>query len=244
MAPTLRLVALTCNAHRQLINRAIVHPMDVDDVVVAGRFGDVQIGVDPDDGGISRQALTVSPTRSGWRLRLTNRNGGVVYKWGQAAALLVGDQPTVIRWPRVGIRLLGTVTDLHHWVFLEADRYALADVRQSDFAEGARTALAPPPAALTPAQHAALVAVFAEHLAWPPFTGPVPVALETVGRRLGVSYAAVVQRLEGARQRAYRLGGHQQFGVSEPDYLYTLVAHGYLSTPTLLVNEDDPFHVG
>ena len=62
---------------------------------------------------------------------------------------------------------------------------------------------------------------------------------EAVARHLNVSAAAVTQRLEGVRKKAYQLGMSQQYGVVDPEYVYVLAAHGFLAPPTAPIPADD-----
>jgi hypothetical protein len=205
--------------------------LGVGEQVHAGREAELPIGIDPEDPGISRLALSITAGEAGWELRLTNRNGGVLHRWGQAPAMLEAERSVHVRWPRVGVRLVGRAAGVEHWILLEADDYALPVPGATAPEDSGATSIATPPRPLTGAQEDALRAVFADHLVWPPLTNPAPMARETAGRRLGISYAGVVDRLKGAQHKAHQLGSTQQFGLMEPDYLYVLVARGYLPAP-------------
>ena len=200
--------------------------------LLIGREGDLPLGVDVPDTGVSRRALTVTARPEGWQLVCTNSNGAVLHPWGQAASWLERNKPLTRRWPRIGIRVIGSAQDAQHWVLLEAGQYRTPAVGQPHGAASTNTQRPEPPGPLTPAQVDALTTVFAAHLAWPPVAGPLPVKLEAAARKLRVTDGAVAQRLEAAQRRAYKLGSHRQVGVMDPEYLYVLVANGYLPPPT------------
>jgi len=89
------------------------------------------------------------------------------------------------------------------------------------------------PRPLTPAEKAALQAVFEPHLAWPPRVTPAePLQLKQAARRLDITASAVKVRLEGARAKAELLGLERPAGVTDPAYLYVLVAAKYLRPPS------------
>jgi hypothetical protein len=218
---------------------ALAMSPDIGDEIAAGREADLPVGIDPDDVGVSRLALSITAHETGWELRVTNRNGAVLHRWGQAPTMLDLERPVHLRWPRAGIRLLGKNPDVEHWVLLEADEYMLAMPGgvSGEASPGTHISTAPRP--LTDAQRDALTTVFAQHLEWPPITHPMAMARETAGRRLGISYAGIVDRLHGAQRKAHQLGSNQQFGLMEPDYLYVLVARGYLTPPVTHVEAED-----
>jgi hypothetical protein len=206
-------------------------PLQLGEQLAIGREGELPIATDPEDPGVSRVALTVTARPAGWELWGSNRNGVVLHRWGQPAATLELERAVHVRWPRIGVRLSGTLPGTEHWVLLEGDDYAVSAPAspQIDTADG--TVVPAPPRPLTEPQRMALVSVFAEYLAWPPLTSPQPVARETAGRHLGISYAGVVDRLQGAQRKALQLGSTQHVGLMDPDYLYLLVARGYLAAP-------------
>ncbi len=73
---------------------------------------------------------TVTATAEGWRLVCTNSNRAGLHPWGQAASWPERNKAIALRWPRVALRLIGSVRDAQHWVLLEADRYELPGVGQ------------------------------------------------------------------------------------------------------------------
>ena len=212
-------------------------PLQAGESLLLGREGDLPIGVDVPDTGISRRALTVTAGPDGWQLVCTNSNGAVLHPWGQAATWLERNKPLSRRWPRIGIRVIGSAQDAQHWVLLEAGQYRTPVVGELH-AASTNTQRPTPPGPLTSAQLDALTTVFAAHLAWPPVAGPLPVKLEAAARKLRVTDGAIAQRLEGAQQRAYKLGSHRQVGVMDPEYLYVLVANGYLPPPTAEIDAE------
>lgn len=199
--------------------------------MTAGRHGDLPIGVEPEDAGVSRIAVKVAVDDDGWVIHPTNANGVVVCPWGQPARWADLNRDLGIRWPMVGLRLVGTETELAHWVLLENPAFSI-DL-QLGRQDSTNTAIARPPTPLTDPQHAAVRAIFGQHLSWPPVPGPAPATLQAAASRLGVSHAAVYQRLEAVRERAYQFGSPQQVGVSDPEYVYALVRAGHLRPPDL-----------
>jgi hypothetical protein len=200
--------------------------------LIVGREGDVALGVVPADFGVSRRALTVGRTAAGWSIEPMNSNGIVLQLWGQAPAWLDIGRPLEISWPWVGLRIVGSRSDVQHWVLLEAGTGSTREPGSSSTQTDS-----PDAKPLTHAQSAAVAAVFAQHLAWPPVAGAAPQTLDAAARRLGVSTAAVYQRLEAVRARAYLLGSHPQASVTEPDYIYVLVRNGFIEPPRHGVSE-------
>lgn len=228
--PVLRIRVVDTANGQESASEPVLVERDVD--LVVGREGDVALGVVPSDLGVSRRALTVSVTAKGWRIEPTNSNGIVLQPWGQAPSWLDIGRPLEISWPSVGLRIVGSRPDVQHWVLLEAGTGSPRGPGTSS-----TQTESPDPKPLTDAQSAAVAAVFAQHLAWPPVAGAVPQTLDAAARRLGVSTAAVYQRLEAARARAYLLGSHPQSSVIEPDYIYVLVRNGFIEPPWHEVSE-------
>jgi hypothetical protein len=216
--------------------RAVYLSVQVGQSLLIGREGDLPAGVEIADTGISRRALTVAARPDGWQIISTNGNGAVLHPWGQAASWLERNKPLSRRWPRIGIRLIGSLHDAQHWVLLESDQYELPAIAELHGRPSTNTLRPARPGPLTAAQLDALRTVFAPHLAWPPVPGALPVKLEAAARRLHVSDGAVAQRLEAAQQRAYKLGSHRQVGVMDPEYMYVLVSNGYLPAPTARID--------
>jgi hypothetical protein len=194
----------------------------------AGRAGHIVVGVDVADSGISRVVATITATPQGWTVRDTSRNGIVIHPWGLAPLRATTD--VRLRWPLIGLRVLGTEPDARHWLLLECHQYAIdgADPNQA----AGTTLQADPPRPLTPAEQQAIATVFEAVLAWPPpLTPGEPLQLKQAGRRLGITASAVKVRLEGARGKAELLGLDRQVGVTDPAYLHVLTAAGYVPPP-------------
>lgn len=225
----LRAMLRTIDLERGAVRDSNQTSLTTDISVIVGREGELLIGVTPEDTGISRRALTITPTATGWSLLSSNSNGAVLHPWAQPAAWLDPGIAQLSVWPRIAVRLIGSRADLQHWVLLVGDHYEMLGGR--DGATPTNTVTPRAPLALTTAQTEALRAVFGPHLQWPPVVGPLPTTLQAAARHLGISEAAIYQRLEAAQNRAYQLGSHRQYGVTEPDYVYVLARHGYLGRP-------------
>lgn len=201
-----------------------------DQPVVIGREGEVPIALDPNDPGVSRRALRVTAGVVGWTIDVLNTNHAWLHPWGQRPAGIKAGRTVERRWPRIGVLLVGGREDVQHWVLLESDHRA-TDPRPVTPISVGETVRADPPTVLTSAQLEAIRAVFRQHLSWPPVVGATPELLSAAARRLGVSPAAVTQRLEQARARVHAFGPHRQVGVTDPEYVYLLAAAGYLPFP-------------
>jgi hypothetical protein len=198
-----------------------------------GREGDLPLGLNVPDKGVSRVAVEVAATEDGWEVNVRNSNRAVLHAWGQAPRLVSGRLS--LAWPRIAIRVLnGEKLDpsAHHWLLLEADALAVtpAGPRASRNTAG-RTVNPRPPLPLSGAQEQALRLVFTELLRWPPRLPATPLKLSTAARRLGISEAGVKDRLGHAHDRALWLGLHTPVGLTNPEYLYVLVRAGYLASP-------------
>lgn len=201
----------------------------LDRPVTVGRAGQVALGVGVADSGISRIVATVAATPDGWTIDDTSRNGIIIHPWGLAPVRATAANR--LRWPLIGLRVLGAEPDARHWLLLECDQYPIdgaGSVRRAT-----TTVQSGPPRPLTEAEQEALAIVFAGMLAWPPPLVPAdPLQLKQAGRRLGITASAVKVRLEGARAKAELLGLQHQVGVTDPTYLHVLVASGYVHLPT------------
>lgn len=206
--------------------RAVSRPVTADRPLTVGRGGDLLLGVAVADPGISRIAATVTATATGWTIETTNRNGAVLHPWGLAP--LPSPGRVQLDWPLVGIRVLGAAAS-HHWILLE--RPAPPAV---DRPEGAVvTKEADRPRALTALEMATLRAVFGPQMAWPPEAdGGGPLLIKQAARQLEAKATTVKARLEAVRAKAAALGLARQVGVTDPEYLYLLVAHGYVPVPS------------
>lgn len=210
-------------------------PVRIGQSVLVGREGDLPLGVEVYDRGVSRKAATVTATEHGWQVEILNGNGAVLHPWGQGPTL--AGRYNSLSWPRIAVRLLNGAgpTDAdtrHHWLLVESD---MIDVTTA----GARVPSSPttstfkpaPPHPLSPAQLEALRLVFADQLQWPPVQPAEPLLLRTAARRLGISESGVQQRLAKAHDRALHLGLHRPVGLTDPEYLYVLVRAGYVPLP-------------
>lgn len=200
----------------------------LDHPVTVGRAGQVALGVGVPDSGISRIVATVTATPQGWTINDTSRNGVIIHPWGLAPVRATAANR--LRWPLIGLRVLGATPEARHWLLLECDHY-LIDTTSGTRSAGT-TAQARPPRPLTAAEREALDTVFESTLAWPPPCTPgEPLQLKQAARKLGITASAVKLRLEGARAKAELLGLDQQVGVTDPTYLHVLAGAGYLSLP-------------
>lgn len=228
ISASLRVRVYDCH-RRKAIPAAESVPIVPGRLLVVGREGEVPVGLDPKDTGVSRRALRVDVDGSGWTVYVDNTHGAVIHPWGQAPYWHEKGSIARHRWPRLGVRLVGSERTLEHWVLLESDAFPLPRPEPADPVVAAGgTDLARPPKPLTDTQLAAVRAIFSEHLAWPPRSGPAPVPVAAAANRLKVSATAVSERLAKVQERAYALGLHQLIGVSDPEYVYRLVRHGYI----------------
>lgn len=204
--------------------------------IVVGRHGDLPLGVEVPDLGISRTAVTVSAIRTGWELDVSNRNGAVLHCWGQPSTRVEGR--VQVSWPRVAVRVLnGTKaasTDTrHHWLLLEADMIPVAPGGPRPSLDSTSRTFSPtPPPPLTEKQHDALYAVFGELLQWPPRLAAQPRKLVTAARALGISESGVQARLIEVRDKAMQFGLHRSVAPTDSEYLYMLVQARFLHPPT------------
>lgn len=204
--------------------------------LLVGREGDLPLGVEVRDPGVSRRAVEITATSAGWDVTVSNSNGAVLHAWGQAPLQITGRQQLV--WPRVALRILNgdrsaTGPDSRlHWILFEADQIPVTpDGAHVTANTTSRTFTPKPPPPLTPEQLSALEVVFAEHLQWPPPVLAKAAKLSTAARRLGISESGVQERLSKARAKAVALGLHHAGGLVDPEYLYALVRAGFVAPP-------------
>jgi hypothetical protein len=198
--------------------------------VVIGRDGDLPLGRAVNDTGISRRSVVVSATPDGWQIETVNRNGAVIHPWGLMPYR--AQRSHLVRWPLVGVRVLGSESRQQHWVLLESENYLDAD---GTAVQGgpSLTTTGPIPPPLAPAELSALELVFADYLTWPPpINPPEPRQLKQVASRLGKSLSGVQDRLRSAQEKALRLGLARPTTLTHPDYFHVLVAAGYVRVPT------------
>lgn len=208
-----------------------------------GREGEVPVGADPEDPGVSRRAAVLTATAAGWDLQVSNRNGIVVHPWGQPPS--PARRHEVLTWPRIGLRVRGADDAVQHWVLLETTSVTLpptGPVRPDG--PGTRTARSRSDDPLTTAQITALRTVFAEHLRWPPVASAVPLQLKQAASRLQLSEAGVKDRLGNCRRRAEQLGLHHGGATTDPSYLFFLVRAGLLAPPPRLPHRRTPLPAG
>jgi hypothetical protein len=195
--------------------------------VTVGREGELPLGVEVFDSGVSRNAVTVTPTGEGWRITVGNRNGAVIHPWGLAPHRSRPAQ--LVHWPLVGIRVAGAEPRHQHWLLLESDAFLDGADGTASQTRLALTRRGAPPPPLAPAELSALERLFEDYLAWPPpTTPPVPRQLKQVANRLGKSLSGVQDRLRSAQDKALRLGLASPVTLTHPDYFHVLVAAGYL----------------
>jgi hypothetical protein len=203
--------------------------------VVVGRHGEVPLGVEVYDRGISREAAVITATAHGWDVRISNTNGAVIHPWGQAPIL--ASERNFLTWPLVGVRFLNGSDrrgeeNRQHWVLLESETITVTRSGARPAGPGlTTTSKGDRPRPLSTAQDEALRMVFAPQLAWPPIQPAVPLQLKQVARALGITEGAVQQRLSPAQERALRLGLHREVHLTDPEYLYLLIRAGYIDPP-------------
>ena len=202
--------------------------------VTVGRRADLLLGVDLDDDGVSRFALSVTAQADGWHISFDNRNGATLQLWAHAPVWAPQGTTRSVLWPRVGVRVEGNKRQFEHWVLLECDAFVVT--RGTEPAEAAETHVVRQPTPLTETQLDAVYTTFEEQLTWPPLSAPKAWPLDTAGRRLGIGPSAVRERLRPVQERARQLGLHSTFSITEPDYMFHLAARGYLERVPAPIN--------
>lgn len=210
--------------------------IEVGESLLAGREGDLPLGVEIENFGISREAALITATEHGWQVELRNRNGAMLHPWGQGPTL--AGRYNNLTWPRIAVRLVtgseaGATESRRHWLLLEADMVARAPAGARVPANSTGSTSRPPALTeLTPKQLAALKVVFADHLRWPPVLSAEARTLTAAGRKLGITESGVQARLDGPIEHAMALGLSRRVGATNPEYLYVLVRAGHLEPPT------------
>ncbi|GAB3855366.1 hypothetical protein ACFPIJ_59830 [Dactylosporangium cerinum] len=189
-----------------------------------GRTADVDLGADPPDRGVSRHAVVVATDGAGWQVEPRNRGAVLLYEWGLPPRELV--RAETVYASRVALQVTGG-PGREHWVLLEdavpaTESDPAAVPGSTDFAQ---------PRALTPAQRAALEAVFADFLEWPPRRDRSVRQLKVAAASLYVSATSLRERLTSVVEKANRLGLGQHEDVLDPAYLHLLVRRRYLEPP-------------
>lgn len=231
---SVRVVVLTSDREGSVLVDAVAARVPLGESLEIGREGDLQVADEPEDAAVSRIALTLQPVAAGVQLTVTNLNGVVVHPWGGRTRYLAKGTEGYLVAGLTGLRVIGG-TSLDdpgaraYWVLVED---AAPQAPRIPLQRSAVTVQNQRPEPLTAAQAAAVELIFAEHLAWPPLPAPLALTIDAAARRLGVSATAVTQRLEGVRKKAYALGMAQQFGVIDPEYVFALAAHRFLSPPS------------
>ncbi len=203
--------------------------------LLVGREGDVPVGVEVEDLGVSRRAALIAAVDDGWDIRVVNRNGAVLHPWGQAAVLARPRE--MVCWPRVALRIRGSDDAVEHWVLLESDDLPLLPGGPARPTTGTLTARSRASDPLTPAQLQAIHTVFAEQLSWPPTAAAQALQLKQAATRLGLSETGVKDRLSKARRRAEQLGLRPGESTTDPEYLFALVRAGLVPIPGRLSAE-------
>lgn len=230
--------------------------VQLDETVVAGRQGEVPLGVEVADGGISREAVILTATAQGWIVDVRNRNGAVIHPWGQAPVFTRGRE--ALAWPRIGVRVLNgarptddsdpfalasprpgfaapgeRASTYAHWLLLESDSVAVTSGGAQTGKPTATSTTGPRGTEpLTDRQREALMTVFADHLRWPPMPRPQARQLVWAARRMGMAANGLQNLLDRVIGKARQHGLHSDVRRTEPDYLYALVRAGYLAPPT------------
>ncbi|MFC5947897.1 hypothetical protein ACFQH9_06380 [Pseudonocardia lutea] len=209
----------------------------VGEEIVAGREGELPLGVHVPDVLVSRRAMTVTATEDGWTIRATNRNGAVLHPWCLPSHL-IRKCSTTVDWPLVGVRLLPGSRTSQHWLLLEFDDPSTLvrvgedeDPPEVGQHRGPVTATAFTPRGLTRAEREALEAVFPRQLQWPPHEHTEPVLLKQAASRLRLSISGLQDRLKSALARALALGLDRPVALTDPAYLHVLARAGYLEPP-------------
>jgi hypothetical protein len=213
-------------------------PVRVGQSILVGREGDLPVGVEVYDRGVSRQAAVVTATEHGWQVEIRNTNGAVLHPWGQGPTL--AGRFNTLSWPRIAVRILNgaspAVADtMQHWLLVESDLIGVTTAGPRTPSSPMTSTFQPKrPNPLSAGQLEALQIVFADQLQWPPTQPAEPLLLRTAARRLGITESGVQQRLGKAHDRALHLGLHRSVGLTDPEYLYVLVRAGYVPLPAPL----------
>jgi hypothetical protein len=217
-------IRVLCRDHDGTLMLSADQALDLDQPALLGREGDLGVGTSPVDPTVSRQAVQVTRTGSGWRVVVTNRNGVIVHPWGQAPGM--AETESMYFWPRLALRVIGR-PHLQHWILL--DDPTLQPRRPVPLPGTELTETVDQPRPLTVPQELAVRALFAELLAWPPLVPATPRQIKQVASRLGVRTESIQRRLEEVRKKAGMLGLSRNSLLTDPEYLYVLVRAGYLA---------------
>lgn len=185
--------------------------MNPGDCVTVGRAAELPIG-HTNDARISRLAVSVTCTESGWAIESTNRNGVLLHPWGLAPRYAERNETTDAA--RMALRVVGSIVR-EHWILLEDDTRLNSGPARAD--DGP-----------TPAELEALRRLFPDLLEWPPALTEWPPGIEQVATELRITPETLIRRLEGIRARAADLGLSPDVTVADPDYVHLLVRAGWL----------------
>jgi len=192
------------------IGTRAMHPGDS---VTVGRAAELPIG-HTNDARISRLAVSVTCTESGWSIESTNRNGVLLHPWGVAPRYAQRHETTDA--PRMALRIVGSIVR-EHWVLLEDDTRLTSGRNRSDDGNGP-----------TPGELRSLRLLFPDLLEWPPVLAEWPPGIEQVAGELRITPETLMRQLEGVRARATGLGLAPEITVADPDYVHLLVQAGWL----------------
>jgi hypothetical protein len=216
--------------------------------LTVGRHGDVPVGVDPEDLGISRTALRITAADS-WELEVTNAAGAWIRPWAAAGRRVTQGHRERFVGGRVCVDLFGA-EGRRHRVLLECDaegplplpcsEAAAAELAEqdADAARAGETTRVDDVRHLTDKQVSVIRAVFGEYFAWPPRDRPDVVKFPSAARRLGISSSAVKDHLGRVRARmapfvadGCPLDDPRYVYLDDPRYVYLLVDLGLLVYP-------------
>ena len=187
--------------------------MQPGDSVTVGRAAELPVG-HTKDARVSRLALTLACTESGWAIESTNRNGVLIHPWGRPPRYAQRDETSAA--PRVALRVVGSIVR-EHWVLLEDDTRLTPGSTDS-----------PPADEPTATELEALRLLFPDLLEWPPVLTEWPPGIEQVAASLRTTPETLVRRLEEIRARAVPLGLPPEVTVADPEYVHLLVQSGWL----------------
>ena len=182
--------------------------MSPGDCVTVGRAAELPIG-HTNDARISRLAVSVTCTESGWAIESTNRNGVLIHPWGLPPRYAQRDETTAA--PRVALRVVGSIVR-EHWVLLEDDTRLTGSTGEGP----------------TAGELEALRLLFPDLLEWPPVLAEWPPGIEHVAGLLRTTPETLIRRLEEIRARALELGLPPEVTVADPEYVHLLVQSGWL----------------
>lgn len=81
-----------------------------------GRQGHLPLAIVLPDPGVSRVAVSVTPTQNHWQIVVGNRNGAVMCPWGLPRTVAAPKSSYQICWPRVALRVVANSPAHYYWV--------------------------------------------------------------------------------------------------------------------------------